>query len=203
MSQLTIGCILGTCAAVAMTAPTADAQTLDFARVTGFGPIALTGTLATTQTALGKARIPHDFKVFHKTGVPYITLRTGWAAPAMAGGSSSTTVYFNRDERLTEVLVRSPDFKSEVEAKKQLAQIVGRYGKPARAKPEGPGQRHWEYEWRNRTTVLRVSLVSNKRETDWVVTQSWVPAVKPPTRPVRGPAIDGSRINAPPKPLGR
>lgn len=170
-----------------------------FAAVKSFGAIELNATVSEVQAALGKARIPHEFKVFHKTGRVYLTLQTLVDRTNQAGGPWTATVYFNGLDNLTEVLLQSPSYTSAAEAEKSVKSLVQRWGKPLDAKPEGPGQRHWMYRWENKQVKVRASSVSDKRETEWVVTVVWTPTVPPRDAEVRH-SIPGHQINPPPKP---
>ncbi len=185
---------------VTMVAMTQSAQASDFKDVRGFGVIHMDYTLTQVQNALSKARVPHQFKVLHKSGDVLITLKTtAESCNSSAGGRWEATVSFGARDRLIRVLIQSPRFLTEKKARAQLAELRRRFGDPVGIPPEGRSGlgRLLDSGWRNTHTVLRTSIASNKMRNQWTVWQSWVPAVAPPTKPLKGPARDGSKINAP------
>ena len=164
----------------------------------GYGVLPVVASLAEVQVALGKARIPHQLKVLHKTGQAYLTLATGASGPSRAGGAWQATVYFNDRDRLTEVQVESPAFASAAEGEAAMAGLEKRYGPARKAEPEGTGTRYWTHVWSNPRVTLRASLTSDKRETMWVVNLAWRPTVTPPAPARTGPVIPGELLNPPP-----
>ncbi len=150
-----------------------------FDKVGGFGNVPVVASVDQVQKALTKARIPFSFKVFHKTGTVYLVFATPGLQTSRAGGPWEATVYFDHEERLTQLLLKGPLHKKEAPARAFVKQLVERYGTPGKATPEGTGSRYWTELWKNDRVQLKVSLTSSKREDEWQVWQAWSPVGGP------------------------
>ena len=150
----------------------------DFSSVSGFGPAIPGARGEEVAKALARLGVPATRDRRAPSGKVVMRCQADAFAPAEKGAWSAV-IEVGQTGRVTEVQVTRGALRSEEAAEAELERLRRRYGPPQKAKPEGTGVRYWRHLWSNERVQLRLSIVSDKAETEWHLTQSWVVAPRP------------------------